>query len=187
MSRSLCGMGVRWSCRDGRRITRPSIRSGGRVTEMLADELAVAQGGPITWRGQLVHSVAEIMAGTGVMHIRFLRASPSRRQALSLRSIAGTMTVAGHTENRLILWSDTAPSEVLVRLDPTPPDGPMTLRCWNSWESGGVTHAWIGNAGMVVERDEGVVTLRCSDGHDEVSFDDLVVTIDLSTPPTTAP
>jgi hypothetical protein len=38
--------------------------------------------------------------------------------------------------------------------------------------------AWIGDAGMVVEEPApGVLVLRCSDGFDAPTFDDLVVGI----------
>jgi hypothetical protein len=49
---------------------------------------------------------------------------------------------------------------------------------WNCWEVNGVMHAWLGNAGMRVERTpNGAIQLRCSDGDGVPDFEDLVVRI----------
>ena len=53
---------------------------------------------------------------------------------------------------------------------------------WNSWRDGqGAMQAWVGDAGMLVEEGEGGrIVLRCSDGFDRPSFDDLVVELELA-------
>jgi hypothetical protein len=43
----------------------------------------------------------------------------------------------------------------------------------------GDTQAWIGNAGILIEQRADHVVLRCSDGYDEPTFDDLVVTVSI--------
>ena len=59
---------------------------------------------------------------------------------------------------------------------------------WNTWTVDGIEHAWLANAGMVVETDltgdAPAVRVACSDGHGDPTFDDLVVRIALlPTPP----
>lgn len=58
----------------------------------------------------------------------------------------------------------------------------MSVRIWNAWrDDAGTMHAWIGNAGILIEELPNKVTiLRCSDGFGGPAFDDLVVRLKLS-------
>jgi hypothetical protein len=81
-----------------------------------------------------------------------------------------------------IFWTDTAPRLFEVIVDP--PAGGGSIKVWNEWrDSTGVQNAWMGNAGMVVTVNDDVISLKCSDGIGEPSFDDLVVSIRIEATP----
>jgi hypothetical protein len=40
-----------------------------------------------------------------------------------------------------------------------------------------IVQAWVGNSGMLIHRENAVVSLKCSDGTGNVDFTDLVVQI----------
>jgi hypothetical protein len=77
----------------------------------------------------------------------------------------------------MILRLDTAPDTIEVRYNPSRQGSRITI--YNGWinESGG-TDAWLMHAGMLVEETGNKMTLRCSDGRGEPTFDDLVVEIE---------
>lgn len=63
--------------------------------------------------------------------------------------------------------------EVLVTAD-----GSGELTAYNAWiGSHDSLHSWVGNSGLLVDDDGEAVTLRCSDGDGDPSFDDLVVVL----------
>lgn len=50
--------------------------------------------------------------------------------------------VAGERFSSVVLWSDTAPATVELRV------GAGRLSIWNVWRTDGAIHAWTGSAGM---------------------------------------
>jgi len=147
----------------------------------LAELLQAAGGGPIDWSGQRVHMMYELPQPEAAQEllIRFGQPSPGRPQGLRIKVRGGLVELNGEQLDDVVLWSDTAPETVLVRLLPAKAKGPMTVRIWNAWrDTAGTMQAWIGNSGMLVEhQDEGTTVLRCSDGFDEPRFDDLVAVL----------
>jgi hypothetical protein len=74
----------------------------------------------------------------------------------------------------VVLWTDTAPPELVVELVPKSAKKPLVLRAWNAWrDPAGATQAWIGDAGMLIAEEDGTVVLSCSDGFDAIDFTNL--------------
>jgi hypothetical protein len=150
------------------------------MAEKLSDLFEAARGPVIEWRGQVVHAMYEIaeLAGSAVLKITFADPSPARPQGLRLKAQGGRLEINDQLHGDVVLWSDSAPSVVVAVAHPKR-GKVMSLRLWNAWrDPAGTTQAWIGNAGMLVEGDlEQGLVLRCSDGFDEPTFDDLVATL----------
>lgn len=89
------------------------------------------------------------------------------------------MSVGDVTSDEILLWTDTAPSYVEVKVNASENS---TLKIWNVWRTNaGVEHSWMNNAAIQIERTsaDGVL-LRCSDGVGEPDFKDLVFAMDVS-------
>jgi hypothetical protein len=147
-------------------------------------ELFQASGGkPIQWEDQLVHMMfefADLDAGKE-LRIDFSQPNPARPEALRLKSRGGSLELNGKLLDDVVLWSDSAPHSVFAGLHPKRAGQPMSVRVWNAWRDElGTMQAWIGNSGMLIEelRDH-VTMLRCSDGFDDPSFDDLVARVEV--------
>ena len=108
------------------------------------------------------------------LRIEFSDPSPARVQGLRLKARGGVLEVDGQLLDDVVLWSDSAPSSVEALGHPREGDA-VLVRVWNVWrDSAGTMQAWIGNAGMLVDEEPGgAILLRCSDGFDDPSFDDL--------------
>ena len=75
------------------------------------------------------------------------------------------------TERSLVLWQDTAPPEIILRV--------KTKKCEcvikNFWDVGdGVIHSWHNGGAMIVDKMENGFRYRCNDGKNDDDFDDLV-------------
>jgi hypothetical protein len=148
------------------------------VAPRLEELFRASAGAPIDWAGQSVRMGYELTGLTrGVaLRINFVRVSRVRPQALRLKPTGGRLEVDGELSGDVALWSDMAPPSIIVRLRHTRGNQTMSVVIWNAWrDKDEVTHAWIGNAGMIVQEEPGgVILLKCSDGFDAPTFDDLV-------------
>lgn len=153
------------------------------MSARLAERLAAAQGAPIEVDGKLVHMMFELppISDAAELHIE-LETDSARPQAVRLKARGGKLLLNDQLVDDVVLWSDTAPPSVTASLRPQSSGKPMTLRVWNAWrDPAGTMQAWIGDAGMLVEEPApGAVVLRCSDGFDAPSFDDLIVRLELA-------
>jgi hypothetical protein len=153
------------------------------MSARLAERLAAAQGAPIEVDGKLVHMMFELPPIDGPAELRIaLEAGSARPQAVRLKVRGGKLLVNNQLVDDVVLWSDTAPPVVTARMRPQSSRKPMTLRVWNAWrDSAGTMQAWIGDAGLLVEESgSGEVVLRCSDGFDAPTLDDLVTRLELT-------
>lgn len=107
-----------------------------------------------------------------------LSARDDRVHALCLSAEGGVLEVAGQRSRDMVLWTDSAPPEVVVT--PVPKRGnQVRVRMWNAWRTDpDVLNAGVGNCGMLAEHRVGRVTLRCSAGPGSVDFDEFLVEID---------
>lgn len=142
----------------------------------LSSLFAEQRASEIDWEGPLF-SLYELPTSATRLCVEFKHRGSELRQGVRLKVRGGKLEANGVEESDLVLWQDSSPPrvEVLVRWGRR---GPRSLRIWNCWEINGVTHAWLGNAGIRVERaPEDTIVLRCSDGHGEPDYGDLVVGI----------
>lgn len=171
-------MAARLSCRAGRKIMRLWTHSDARGIEMvdLSRLFAEQQTSEIDWNGPLF-GLYELPTSTKRLSVDFQQRGSELRQGIRLKVRGGQLEVNGVKESDVVLWQDASPRQVDVVLQ-WAEQGARSLRVWNCWEVNGVMHAWLGNAGMRVEQaSRSTVILRCSDGHGEPSFEDLVVGI----------
>jgi len=147
------------------------------VTNSLAAAFSKGNGRKVTWKGQTVESVIEIPVQDGdrIMLTR-LTSSTTRAQALKLGIDKGELRANGVLMQTAAIWTHTSPLEIQIDVVGR---RAKSVDVWNSWSSDGVDSAWLGNAGMVVERTSSITTLRCSDGLGDPTFDDLVVKLEI--------
>lgn len=131
----------------------------------------------IDWGGSL-YSLYDLPTDLEQFTVRINSAGRRSVQGLHLRIKGGELQVGGRTSTDILLWADTAPSQVAV-LVKWSASKRRSLRVWNTWRVNGVAQAWLGNAGMrVTQGSDGVISLMCSDGEGDPDFTNLVVTID---------
>lgn len=147
---------------------------------------------PIVLDGQLVHPMLRLQVAEGDIVLIEWEASGSRRtQGLGLRlrhpnvtgpqGYAGRLEVAGATAPAIMLWEDSSPPSVEVRVASVQPGG--ELRVSNRWRhEDGREDEWLNNYGMLIaEEDDGSLVLTCSDGVGlSPTFGDLVVRLRIS-------
>ncbi|MCM3657287.1 hypothetical protein M3147_08490 [Agromyces mediolanus] len=147
----------------------------------LAELFAERRSTTIQYDGELVHGVYEFERVPRSLAVTFVRATQAPVQGLRLKIRGGVFDVPEERGiHDLVLWTDTAPGNVVVSLRNVRPDA--LLKVWNVWrrQVGGhaVTQAWLGNAGMRVSGAENRLLLRCSDGEGPVAFDDLEAVVE---------
>jgi hypothetical protein len=140
-----------------------------------------AQSSRIEWKGLDVHSMYEFAEApeTLTVKIKQRKAVPIEGLRVSVRD--GIFRIEDTELGREFdLWADMVPESGVATLEiqRTHLARRPSLAVWNVWQvRHQVVHAWIGNAGMLLETTDGGLTLRCSDGTGEPTFDDLVVEI----------
>lgn len=131
-------------------------------------------------RGSDVRPLLRLAASEGTkVRVERIAARPDRRQALKLAAVNGLLEVNGATSEIISLWSDTSPIEVELTVVGAKA---RRLEVWNAWDLGGLETAWLGNAGMIVEKAERHLSLHCSDGLGPPSFTDLQVRLSVAQP-----
>ena len=142
----------------------------------LSKLFAEQEASQIDWNGPL-YSLYEISNHTDRLAVHFLSRASELRQGIRLKARGGQLLVNGSLMSDVVLREDSAPNPVHVEVRWTG-KATRSLRVWNCWDVNGVMHAWLGNAAMRVEQaSHGETILRCSDGHGEPDFRDLVVRI----------
>jgi hypothetical protein len=144
----------------------------------LARAFADQQSNIIDWDGPL-YSMYELSTNATELTVRFVSAIEQPVQGLRLKVRGGTFEIDSTSANDLVLWHDTAPEIVRVRIR-WKSRGARSLRIWNAWRINNVTQAWLGNAGMRVEGNESTLTFRCSDGEGAPDFGDLIAEVALA-------
>jgi hypothetical protein len=103
--------------------------------------------------------------------LSFSQVNSDWRQGIHI-STAGTFEVDGQgIKNALVLWEDTAPSEVefIVRSK----SGYALVK--NVWDVGdGVIHSWHGGGAMLVSDGPDGRLYECNDGRADEDFNDLI-------------
>lgn len=140
---------------------------------MFSEEFEASRGAPIDVDGRRVHAVYRRPVKDGNRFVlRWVRAAPSPVQGVSLSAKGGRLRVNTASARDIVVWKDNTPDEIAFVCEG---HGIKELEVWNCWkDERGTTHAWLGNAGMLIEEVEpGVLRLRCNSRSD-ITFDDLV-------------
>jgi hypothetical protein len=149
------------------------------MTEYLSELFEAARAPVVEWEGAPLHGLYQFDDSPEEMQIEFLKAESSPVQGLSLGIEGGVLSVNGIEAEDMVLWHDTAPITVSVRVIAKPNEKPI-LKMWNVWRAGrDVTQAWLGNAGMRIEETGNQLLLRCSDGEGPIDFSNLEVRVTL--------
>ena len=138
-----------------------------------SEQFAQSQGKPIECDGQVVHAIYRHEAKTGLkLRLRWVSGVDSPAQGVSISVKGGLLEVADTKAKDIVLWRDTAPSEVTIKCSGR---GVREILVWNCWrDDRGITRAWIGNAGMQLD-DTGANTVRARcNSRSVVTFGDLV-------------
>ena len=147
------------------------------MTKALADMFADAETPRLDWEGEPAYAIYEIPA-PNAFDVEFLSSTNLPTQGLALKAYGGVLQVNGVAAEEMVLWRDTAPNRVPVKVK-SEAAREVTLKIWNVWRCnvGGhqVTQAWLGNAGMRVKHVGALLRLNCSDGEGSVNFNDLAV------------
>jgi hypothetical protein len=157
----------------------PFRRSGTQMTSDLSERFAESCGHPIQIGDLEVHSIFTVPVREGqIIRVARISAAAAPVQGLRLKVDNGTLAVHGQELSEVVLWADTAPEHVTIECHAHKRGS--TLKIWNAWrDPDGTMQAWLGNAGMVVQRAGARLSLQCSDGRGRVDFGDLIVEIDL--------
>lgn len=135
------------------------------MSRTLAERFAEAKGTPIEVDGTTVINMYRRAVSRGKrVHVDAVASTPSPLQGIRIKMNQGTISINEKDLKDVVVWLDTAPSTFEFVCNPQNETG-AELRIWNCWrDAGGVTQAWIGNAGIVVEETAGQAVLRCSSG-----------------------
>jgi hypothetical protein len=139
----------------------------------LSERFAQSKGQPIVVDGHTVHAIYRRRAHAGLtVRIHWVKWAPGLVQGVSVSIEGGTLRIDDTTSKHMVLWTDTAPDEIVLKCEGK---GAQELSLWNCWRNDqGVTQAWVGNCGMLVEAvDSHVIRFRCNSGP-QVSYEDLV-------------
>jgi hypothetical protein len=171
----------------GRKTTPLSILSDAldtKMTQVLADLFTSAKSPKIDWNGEPAYAIYEIIPAPNSVIVDFLKATSSPVQGLILKAQNALLEVAGSRMPEVVLWRDTAPDRIAVRVEPKL-GKKASLKLWNVWRisTGGVQvmHAWLGNSGMRIDKsvDGKELYLRCSDGEGPVDFGDIEIRLSI--------
>lgn len=160
----------------------PTVAQDIEMTEALADLFANAQTPQLEWEGAPAYAIYEVIPAPESVTVEFLNAINAPVQGLTLKVSGGVLEVNGTEAQEMLLWHDTAPDKVIVRVK-RESGAKATVKLWNIWRGsiGGVdvSQAWLGNAGMRIEQsgDGKQLLLRCSDGEGPVEFNNLEVRV----------
>jgi hypothetical protein len=146
-------------------------------------ELFVEHGVPMEFRGRTVRLAADIPlpARHTVGQLVFRKARKSPVQGACMKVNSGSITVAGRSAKSVVLWADSAPREVEFEIRHRS-SKEVQVRVWNCWRHGGYgsPQYFQDNAGLVLDlAATGRYVLRCSDGWDEPTFEDVVLELTL--------
>jgi hypothetical protein len=134
-----------------------------------------SKGEPVLYEGRLLQLMDRFPVGPDtVLTLTFESTLSANRQGVAL-DIKGHFIVDGRNVGRkVVLWSDTAPKEVFIRVHGMGSD----VEVHNVWDQGdGVIHAWHNGAAMVVEEIVGGRRYRCNDGEPDDDLNDVVFAI----------
>jgi hypothetical protein len=127
--------------------------------------------------GQEVVKIEALPVQPGqTVRLRFERAASAWRQGVWLAT-EGSLSAGGTASPQLVIWADTAPPEVDLRIEDT--DG--LLRLYNVWDSDrgrGPFESQSATSGMLVEElDDGSRRYACNDIGTDPDFEKVIFSV----------
>lgn len=145
-------------------------------------EFVKSNGQPISYGGRTLRQSWGVPVTLGdTVLIRFERFVAKPVQGIGIAGLGkGTRLMLAAEEGKdFVLWTDTAPREVVVAIRKATPGS--VVRIWNVWRDVkyGTTLYGLNAAAIDVhENADGSVLLQCSDGWGGPDFNDLVVRVE---------
>lgn len=136
-----------------------------------------SKGKPVVYNGRTIQMVDRLRVRSGqLLKVTFESVNANWRQGVCLSS-DGAFVVNNQTiKKSVVLWHDTAPSEVLLRVETK--KGQCQVK--NVWDTGdGAVHSWHNGAAMIVEETASARRYKCNDGRADDDFNDLVFRIEV--------
>ncbi|MEO6146413.1 MAG: hypothetical protein ABIT70_05070 [Sulfuriferula sp.] len=145
--------------------------------ETLSALFQKSKGAPVKYAGKLVYPIfqRELEGMCAQLRIKRISQNSAVAQGLRIKLDNGELEINGQQLKDIVIWADTSPDEVQVRVIGKSNVG---VKVWNVWRYGDLMQAWTGNAGIQIEEKNGLVRLSCSDGVGEPDFTDLIVQIE---------
>lgn len=162
---------------DGRKITRRSIATEGRVIEMektLSELFQENHGAPVRVSEMEVVPIFRIGLdhGWNSFLLELKDTDVEFQQGVRLSIKGGEIEVDGISSPDVVIWNELAPPAVAVRVFSKKKENVLSV--WNTWRFKRIDQAWIGNSGMVVSADDRGYLFSCSNGVGDVDFSDFV-------------
>lgn len=154
------------------------------MIDTLAKKLSDAKGGPIDFQDKAVVMSYKMPINKGQeVFVEILNYNTTVDQGfeLSVDQRKGFIEVNGQKLKSPIFWTKTAPTTFSFKCYPKKAVGSINI--WNVWRN--IEHkdnvdAWIGHAGLYVEHgDDDSIIFHCSNGIQQVDFNDLVFRINV--------
>lgn len=139
-------------------------------------EFKKTRGQPFRWNGAEYRMNFQLPTGAhSALFVRFVQSRSEWRQGIRL-DCNHLLAVSGTKSRAIVLWHDTAPSEVEV-ICPTN----EIVRVRNVWDVGdGTEHSWHGGAAIRVDEiGPQSWRLHCYDGHRSHADDSLIVDLEI--------
>ncbi|WP_157771932.1 hypothetical protein [Ralstonia solanacearum] len=150
--------------------------------QTLSELFIASKGAPIEVNGAQVVSMYTKIVETGqAIDVHFEEVAASPPQGLRIKVKGGSILINAQELAEVVLWKETAPPQFAFQCIKRGKAKEIELRVWNCWlDEKGVSQAWIGNAGMIVQEEPGRVTLRCSPGRGPFDPNSMVVSLHFS-------
>jgi hypothetical protein len=137
------------------------------------------KGAPIPYGSSVLHWTYWIaIHADDNIEIIFERFKELPVQGICIAAENATLNIVGSPSPKFVLWTDTAPRHVTVRVVHAGADARVSIfNVWRDEQHGSMMYR-VNNAAMQIQpQDDGSVVLRCSDGYgvEHVDFDDLVI------------
>lgn len=146
----------------------------------LAQRFQEARAPIIEVDGREIYGLYEIGVSSGEtgLSLDFVSSKKSTIQGVNIKAVNCNVEINNRILTDFVIWEDRSPQHIPMNVT-IKRGGKAALKIWNVWKYDDVSHAWIGNAGMLVKKDDGHIAFHCSDGTGEPDFEDLVFTIDV--------
>jgi hypothetical protein len=146
----------------------------------LAQRFQEARAPKIEVDGREIYGLYEIDVSSGetALSLDFVAIKKSTIQGINIKAVNCDVEINNQILTDFVIWADHSPNHIPLNVR-VGKSGKATLKVWNVWKYDDVVHAWIGNAGMLVKKNDRHIAFHCSDGMGDPNFEDLVFTIEI--------